>query len=637
GKSQTAHQPAIVPEKPSDTGQWSVAGKGKGKRGGSDKRGEPFRGPAERDFSQKHEGASLKDGQQSHMQQGQGGGQPQQAQRGTQPYEGPSVGATAGRTPTVAIKKLPPRPGLGTRGRPIRLLTNFFKVEIPPDLTLYHYDVVIEPNVPRAIKRKVMQGAKLQHDWVFSGQYPVFDGEKNLYCHKKLERSQVDVEVSMEDRGRTRQFKVVIKYTGHIVECGTIEKVICDPAQRMDALAALDLVLRQGTVLKPDVVSVGQSFFTPSRSNTVTLGDGREVWFGYRQTARPSMWKTVLLNIDIAATAFYKEQPVLEFLKDILSDDLQRDGRYDGGRRGGGRGGRGGGRQDRGSGGHVEVPQQLSEYQRKRFLKEIKGLKIVVTHLSYPRQYKVDNVPSKTASEQTFTLTLDNGQEVERTVERYFADTYNIKLRYPNLPCLHVAAKNKNVYLPLECCKIAKGQRCSKKLTEMQLRNMIRHTAKPAEERRQDILRNVRAADFDSDLVLNQYGLKVHKEMEKVMGRVLLPPAIQYREKNVVPRNGAWNMEHRQFCKGVDIGYWAVAVCAPNRPPPKHEILDFMEKLARHSQSLGMKITEPCDVVFQPRGKAVGRFLEDLVSKYKGLQLIVVILPKKGADSGYGM
>ena len=63
-------------------------------------------------------------------------------------------------------------------------------MEIPPDLTLYHYDVVIEPNVPRAIKRKVMQGAKLQHDWVFSGQYPVFDGEKNLYCHKKLERSQ---------------------------------------------------------------------------------------------------------------------------------------------------------------------------------------------------------------------------------------------------------------------------------------------------------------------------------------------------------------------------------------------------------------------------------------------------------------
>ena len=46
------------------------------------------------------------------------------------------------------------------------------------------------------------------------------------------------------------------------------------------------------------VVSVGQAFFTPTRSTTASLGDGREVWFGYRQTARPSMWKTVLLNID---------------------------------------------------------------------------------------------------------------------------------------------------------------------------------------------------------------------------------------------------------------------------------------------------------------------------------------------------
>ena len=103
GKSQGTHQPAVVPEKPADTGQWSVAGKGKGKRVGSDGRGEPFRGPAERDFDQKHEGASLKDGQQSHMQQGQSGCQPQQGQYGTQPvparysltpYEGPSVGAT---------------------------------------------------------------------------------------------------------------------------------------------------------------------------------------------------------------------------------------------------------------------------------------------------------------------------------------------------------------------------------------------------------------------------------------------------------------------------------------------------------------------------------------------------------------
>ena len=45
-------------------------------------------------------------------------------------------------------------------------------------------------------------------------------------------------------------------------------------------------------------VTVGRSFFTPTYNSTATLGDGREVWFGYHQSARPSMWKTVLLNID---------------------------------------------------------------------------------------------------------------------------------------------------------------------------------------------------------------------------------------------------------------------------------------------------------------------------------------------------
>ena len=46
-----------------------------------------------------------------------------------------------------------------------------------------------------------------------------------------------------------------------------------------------------------------------------------------------------------------------------------------------------------------------------------------------------------------------------------------------------------------------------------------------------------------------------------------------YVFSQVVPRNGAWNMEHRQFCKGVDIEHLAVAVCAPNRPPSEQEIL----------------------------------------------------------------
>lgn len=43
----------------------------------------------------------------------------------------------------------------------------------------------------------------------------------------------------------------------------------------------------------------------------------------------------------------------------------------------------------------------------------------------------------------------------------------------------------------------------------------------------------VYSAEFHRDSVLSEYGIRVHEDMEKVMGRVLPPPAIQYKEQEV--------------------------------------------------------------------------------------------------------
>ena len=42
---------------------------------------------------------------------------------------------------------------------------------------------------------------------------------------------------------------------------------------------------------------VGRSFFSAPESYTPPLGGGREVWFGFHQSMRPSQWK-MMLNID---------------------------------------------------------------------------------------------------------------------------------------------------------------------------------------------------------------------------------------------------------------------------------------------------------------------------------------------------
>jgi len=46
--------------------------------------------------------------------------------------------------------------------------------------------------------------------------------------------------------------QVTVKYTSHIVQCDDLPKVMGCPEQRMEIIQALDLILRQGAVLKPE-------------------------------------------------------------------------------------------------------------------------------------------------------------------------------------------------------------------------------------------------------------------------------------------------------------------------------------------------------------------------------------------------
>ena len=61
----------------------------------------------------------------------------------------------------------------------------------------------------------------------------------------------------------------------------------------------------------------------------------------------------------------------------------------------------------------------------------------------------------------------------------------------------------------------------------------------------------------------------------------------------------------------------------------------FIEALIRHGKDLGMRLSQPCNVVLQPHWQSTELFFEGLTKKYKDLELIMAILPKKGSGSGY--
>lgn len=81
--------------------------------------------------------------------------------------------------------------------------------------------------------------------------------------------------------------------------------------------------------------------------------------------------------------------------------------------------------------------------------------------------------------------------------------------RYPALPCLQVGQEQKHTYLPIEVCNIVAGQRCIKKLTDVQTSTMIKATARSAPDREAEIANLVKKAQFNKDPYVKEFGIQV--------------------------------------------------------------------------------------------------------------------------------
>ena len=406
------------------------------------------------------------------------------------------------------------------------------------------------------------------------------------------------------DGGKDRKFRVSIRWLS-LVDLYSLDEALEGRISQvpMEAVNALDVILRHLPSLR--WTPVGRSFFTPPEEGADSqLGGGREVWFGFHQSIRPSQWK-MMLNIDVSATAFYRAQQVIQFLQDVLEmqdpNDLRR---------------------------------PLTDSQRVKFTKEIKGLKIEITHCgNIRRKYRVSNVTRRPANTQTFPLMVENGQTFECTVARYFQEKYNIRLQYPNLPCLQVGLEQRHTYLPLEVCNIVGGQRCVKKLTDTQTSTMIKATARSAPDREREINQLVRRANFNADPHLQQFGISVDYRMMEFKGRILPPPKLQYGGRTraqAVPNQGVWDMRGKQFYHGIEIRVWAIACFAPQRQVRDECIKVFVNQLQKISNDAGMPISgQPCFCKYATGPDQVEPMFRYLKNTYPGLQLVVVILPGK--------
>ncbi|XP_018016166.1 protein argonaute-2 [Hyalella azteca] len=517
-----------------------------------------------------------------------------------------NVGAAAAALlpPDLPTFVAPRRPNLGREGRLITLRANHFQISMPRGY-VQHYDVSIQPDkCPRKVNREIIETMVQSFPRIFSNLKPVFDGRSNLYTRDPLPiNEKMELEVTLPGDGRDRVFKVAMKWLAQ-VNLYTLEEALEGRTRTIpfDAIQALDVVMRH--LPSMTYTPVGRSFFSAPDGYYHPLGGGREVWFGFHQSVRPSQWK-MMLNIDVSATAFYKAQAVIEFMCEVL--DIR------------------------------EINEQrkpLTDSQRVKFTKEIKGLKIEITHCgTMRRKYRVCNVTRRPAQMQSFPLQLENGQTVECTVAKYFLDKYRMRLRFPHLPCLQVGQEHKHTYLPLEVCNIVAGQRCIKKLTDMQTSTMIKATARSAPDREREINNLVRKADFNNDPYMREFGLTISTAMMEVRGRVLPPPRLQYggrTRQQAMPNQGVWDMRGKQFYTGVEIRVWAIACFAPQRTVKEDNLRNFTTQLQKISNDAGMPIIgQPCFCKYATGPDQVEPMFRYLKNNFAGLQLVCVVLPGK--------
>lgn len=536
------------------------------------------------------------------------------------------------------------RPGRGSAGTKINLIANYFPIDLPRG-EVYHYDVEIvnvrkektddtdrkkdvkkrDKCLNTRHKRNVIE-AMIKAVDMFKNFRPAFDGEKNLFTRNKLPIDSEKVfNVALTDiQGRSDNYEVKIKPVSkkgstatHIKNSISLEplhqllegKYHAVTEEIIMGVMAIETILRHGPALH--LVPVGRSFFhKPNAEDIPPLSGGREIWFGHHQSMRIANWKP-MLNIDMSATTFYKSGPVIDYMLDVLYPE-SKDKEY-----------------------ILRQIKTLTDFQRRSLAKELKGLRIQVTHLSYPRKYRISDLTRENAN-NTFFFREDGGAKFKTSVSEYFKAEYR-RLAYPNLPCLDVGTQNKKIYLPMEVCDIVEGQHCKKKLSEKQTAEMIKYTARPPAERFREIQNSLNETIKDFHPFAKEFGIRINSKPLQFGGRVLDPPNVLYSEQQKIkPSNGSWDMKGKQFYSGVNIDKWMLLSFSTARWCNEEALENFAKMLYNGGRNVGMKFSRPIKIAcFTSRNGTPRDIIKQAMKMEPNLQLAVIVLPTQGPQNIY--
>ncbi|CAF4835569.1 unnamed protein product [Pieris macdunnoughi] len=447
-----------------------------------------------------------------------------------------------------------------------RVLTNYLPMTIKP-LIIHRYDVAINPDKPKKFMARVFQAMKMKH---FPKHIVAFDQMKNCYALKPLlttdERFMTEVEIK-DDNGKACKYEVGLKLTGK-VDLGTILSYMRDGtslAPPTEAIHCIDVVLRHGALEK--YVKASRQYFMRPR-NPIDLGDGLEMWTGLFQsaifTSRP------FINIDVAHKGFPKSQPLV----DTYLNDFRLDATCP-----------------------IEKQRRM---ECELFVKFLRGLRVVATigdaKTGFRKREFICNDVKPPPNVLKFTMQDDSGRSRTITVEQYFTEK-GYRLRYPNINCIWVGPRDKEIYYPMELLQISFGQALNRQLNDRQLAKMVREAATPPSDRKRKIEEVIRDMKYSSNEYFKEFGLEISNNFYEVEAKVLHAPVLNVGEGTVKPRGGVWMA--KKLLKASALQSWGFLVV--DTDPNRLQCHDIIKKIQGVGRQMGMSVQDPALTNFNVR------------------------------------
>ncbi|KAJ3158570.1 hypothetical protein HDU86_002795 [Geranomyces michiganensis] len=501
---------------------------------------------------------------------------------------------------TVIPGTLPVRPAPGAQGKKINVVANYWAATQMPGTNLHQYDVDITDDkgkaMPVPVNRRVFDQVvkAAEYDTQFAGKakFAVFDGRKIAFSPVKItlgsaEAFRTTVELP-EDNGAgngngngsgqaarpARKFNFMIKYAAEI-DIKRLMKYVQgqlapgDSAQ--EAVNAFDVLLRHYASTLRGCEPVGRGWYLKDLYPVSgDLTGGAEAWNGLKLSMRAGQG-SIFLNADLATTAFLISGPAIDVVKRIL--------------------------------GQNDMSRALNERQVAILNKLLSKVRVTVNLRRAGRhKYNVIKIDGTPANKVTFDLE-NGGVKRKITVANYLAETYNIKLAHPHLPCFVVGNAKRPSYLPFEICDVPPGQVFKRKLDEGQTGNMIRIAQQRPADRLNRAMGGVNRlvgavrenTNYRSNDYLEAFGVRLAKDPMTIQARVLEAPNLSYhptsRQKDVKPIGGAWNLKDKRVARGMTLHSWSVLVLDREQRVNRNSIDNFVKTLVNMCRTTGMQVT----------------------------------------------